>query len=229
MRISGPLRMIGYVIFVVSILVLPFAFMSVDQTVHDISYSQPTIGYDNSTFVVNGTISGMNNGSFEIDITVFNHTFAFIPGSQEHYSYSVPLSSTGITQDGWPLKNASIDIDASLSVLFFNSSVNNIISVSVPAVFSGFSISSTGSSSTGNGSTLYNLHAAFVDYLAGTLYIGHIPISYDGKYVGELNASSVAYGNNSENGYVLLPSGISPANLTFGAGGVQWSVNNVRI
>ncbi|MFG1519549.1 MAG: hypothetical protein AAE977_03620 [Thermoplasmataceae archaeon] len=229
MRISGPLRMIGYVIFVVSILVLPFAFMSVDQTVHDISYSTPTIGYDNSIFVVNGTVSGVNNGSFAVDITVFNNTFAFIPGSQEHYSYSVPLSSTGIAQDGWPLKNASIDIDASLSILFFNSSVNNIISVNVPAVFSGFSISSTGNSSHGNGSTLYDLHAAFVDYLAGTLYVGHIPISYNGRYAGELNASSVAYGYNTENGFVLLPSGISSANLTFGAGGVQWSLNNVRI
>ena len=229
MRISGPLRMIGYVILAVSILVLPFAFTSVGQTVQNISYSQPTIGYANSTFVINGTISGTNSGSFEVDISVFNNTFAFVPGSQEHYSYSVPLTRTGITGNGWPLNNATMYVDASLSVLFFNSTADNIISVNVPAVFSGFYVQSPGNSTLGNGSSIYSLHVSFYDYIPGALNIGHIPVSYDGRYAGEINATSISYGYNYENGFVILPSGLSSADLVFGAGGIQWSVNNVRI
>ncbi|MGC8505582.1 MAG: hypothetical protein ACP5NK_02600 [Thermoplasmata archaeon] len=229
MRISGPLRMIGYVILAVSILVLPFAFTSVGQTVQNISYSQPTIGYVNSTFVINGTISGTDSGSFEVDISVFNNTFAFIPGSQEHYSYSVPLNRTGITGKGWPVSNATLSVDASLSVLFFNSTADNIISVNVPAVFSGFSVNSSGNSTLGNGSSVYRIHASFYDYLPGTFSIGHIPVSYNGRYAGEINATSISYGYNYESGFVILPSGISSADLVFGAGGIQWSVNNVRI
>lgn len=204
-----------------------------------VSAYQSTYGFDlqsvgnavvvgGSGVAINESLVGNNLGLSAVSLSILNKSFMLSPGQKSLGDFLVPLNLDKLTALGYPTHNISLGVSilGKLAALFFKLAKDFALGDTlIPAPFDNFNV--TGITSLSNGTGL--IQVAFNYFLPVMFHIAEIAITSGNLSLGNISLSGLSPGFNSLTSNLLIPSGLNMLNLTFQAGPLKWTSNNISI
>ncbi|GEM_PF-4474903 len=185
--------------------------------------SEPSIIFTNDGVVLNESVSGINSGMMPVRVSVLNESFIVQPGNKIMRSIFMPLNLTDLLSNGYPLHNVTIPLSlmAFITALFFNASKSIILGgKNIPAPFSNFSVDNVTQTSFGKAI----IEVSFYYFLPEMFHIANILLKYHNTTLGQISLKNLTRGLNILSGTLSTGNSSIPAEITFVAGPLSWSV-----
>lgn len=230
MRVSTAIGGVALTIFTV-LIVISFSSMyeSTYGSIGSFEIKAKSVKFTNQSMSLFSEISGSNTGHFNELVSLLNSSFMIAPGSNNSTNISLPIDISSLISEGWPSKNVSLS-DSMLifaSSLFLKASRNVNISMDLGAPFEGFAISSFKTSSNVGAN---NISLNFTDFFSQKLNIKSLSIFENNTSIGNVSLPVLSYGKNyNVSGTVNILSNAPQVNLTFKAGPIKWTLNNITV